>query len=238
MCFVMLTSLTLSTVSVFFFFDKPTMIGCIFRYVMFYVFYTICISCLAVRSFQIVCVFKMAAKFPKLHRLWVQHNGQWLVISVFSFLQLMILVLWMNLKTPDPSTNTDFYYDSIILGCSAGHLGSLCVSVFFTWFLSVLCFSFSYMGTDLPKNYNEAKSITFSMLLFYISWSFYFTANMISADPHVQLLNAVAQLSSLYGILLSYFIPKCYVIVFEPKKNTQAYFQTAIQNYTQAISRM
>ncbi|XP_062854598.1 taste receptor type 1 member 1-like [Trichomycterus rosablanca] len=238
MCFIMLASLAMSSISVFFFFEQPTMISCIFRNVMFYVFYTISISCLAVRSFQIVCIFKMAAKFPKIYRLWVQHNGQWLVIAMFPFFQLMILVLWVILKTPDSSTNTEFYYDAIILGCSTGHFGFKCVSVFFTWSLSVLCFSFSYMGTDLPKNYNEAKSITFSMLLFYISWSFYFTANMISADPHVQLLNAVAQLFSLYGILMSYFIPKSYVIVFQPKKNTQAYFQTSIQTYTQTMSRM
>ncbi|XP_034162311.2 taste receptor type 1 member 1-like [Pangasianodon hypophthalmus] len=236
MCFVMLASLALSSISIFFFFGQPKEIHCIFRNVMFYIFYTVCLSCMTVRSFQIFCIFKMAAKFPKIHRLWVQHNGQWIVIATLSSLQIFICALWMSLKTPIPAkTNTSF---ETILSCSAGNEQAFFVNLFFTWSLSVLCFSFSYMSTDLPKNYNEAKSITFSMLLFFISWSFYFTVTKFPPGLYIPFFKAGAQLSSSYGILLSYFIPKSYVIIFQPKKNTQAYFQTSIQNYTQTISRM
>lgn len=83
MCLLMLASLTVSNLSMFFFFGKPTHTNCILRNVMFAFFFTVCLSCLTVRAFQIVCVFKMASKFPNLHSLWVKHNGQWLFI-VFS----------------------------------------------------------------------------------------------------------------------------------------------------------
>lgn len=236
MCFVMLASLALSSISVFFFLGQPTNMHCIFRNVVFYFFYTVCLSCMTVRSFQIFCIFKMAAKFPKIHRLWVQKNAQWNVIATFSFFQILICVLWISLNTPIPVKM--YILDTVILSCSPGNQQIFFVSVAFTWTLSVLCFSFSYMSTDLPKNYNEAKSITFSMLLFFISWSFYFTVTKFPPGLYIQFFNAWAELSSLYGILLSYFIPKAYVIIFQPKKNTQAYFQTSIQNYTQTVSRM
>ncbi|KAL7827513.1 hypothetical protein SRHO_G00332310 [Serrasalmus rhombeus] len=237
MCFLMLVSLIMSSIGLFFFFGQPMVIQCVFRNVMFCFFYSVCLSCLAVRSFQIFCVFKMATKFPEAYKCWVKHNGQWLVITIVSVFQFILCVLWVTFRTPAPTRDESSYADQIILGCSRGNLGVLLVVVFLVALLSFLCFFFSYMCADLPKNYNEAKSITFSILFFYISWCLYFTANMISRAVYIQLLYAVAQLSSLYAILLSYFIPKSYIIVFQPKKNTQAYFQTSIQNYTQNISR-
>uniref|UniRef100_A0A8B9KJB1 Taste receptor type 1 member 1-like n=1 Tax=Astyanax mexicanus TaxID=7994 RepID=A0A8B9KJB1_ASTMX len=238
MCFLMLASLIMSSISVFFFFGQPTVIACTFRNVMFCFFYTICLSCLTVRSLQIFWVFKMANRFPEVYKCWVKYNGQWLLIAVVSVVQFIFCVLWVTLITPTPSKDETSYDNQIILICSSGYMNIFYVVVSFILSLSILCFFFSYMCADLPKDYNEAKSITFSMLLFYISWCVYFTAGMIYDGVQIQLINSVAQLSSLYGILLSYFIPKSYVIVFQPKKNTQAYFQTTIQSYTQTISRM
>ncbi|XP_035513501.1 taste receptor type 1 member 2-like [Morone saxatilis] len=42
---------------------------------------------------------------------------------------------------------------------------------------------------------------------------------------------------SLYSFLLWYFLPKCYIIIFQPHKNTQLYFQGLIQTYTKTISQ-
>uniref|UniRef100_A0A9J8D8D1 G-protein coupled receptors family 3 profile domain-containing protein n=1 Tax=Cyprinus carpio carpio TaxID=630221 RepID=A0A9J8D8D1_CYPCA len=53
MCFLMLASLILSSVSVLFFFEKPTSLFCLLRNAIFTFFFTVCISCLTVRSFQI-----------------------------------------------------------------------------------------------------------------------------------------------------------------------------------------
>uniref|UniRef100_A0A665T4U7 G-protein coupled receptors family 3 profile domain-containing protein n=1 Tax=Echeneis naucrates TaxID=173247 RepID=A0A665T4U7_ECHNA len=69
MCFLILSCLTLSSLSVFFYFDKPTECFCILRSLPFILFYSVCLACFVVRSFQIVCIFKMAAKFPMLYKL-------------------------------------------------------------------------------------------------------------------------------------------------------------------------
>ncbi|XP_016329091.1 taste receptor type 1 member 1-like [Sinocyclocheilus anshuiensis] len=98
MCFLMLTSLILSSISVFFFFGKPTFVFCLLRNVIFAYFFTVCISCLTVRSFQIISVFKMATQFPKLHSLWVKHNGQRLFIAFVSFIHFISCVIWMTLN--------------------------------------------------------------------------------------------------------------------------------------------
>uniref|UniRef100_A0AAX7TG40 G-protein coupled receptors family 3 profile domain-containing protein n=1 Tax=Astatotilapia calliptera TaxID=8154 RepID=A0AAX7TG40_ASTCA len=60
MCFLILGCLSLSNLSVFFHFGKPTVPLCTLRYLPFLLFYTICLACFVVRSFQIVCIFKIA----------------------------------------------------------------------------------------------------------------------------------------------------------------------------------
>ncbi|XP_056102458.1 taste receptor type 1 member 1-like, partial [Rhinichthys klamathensis goyatoka] len=237
MCFLMLASLILSSISAFFFFGKPTFAHCLLRNAIFAFFFTVCISCLTVRSFQIICVFKMAARFPKVHSFWVKYNGQWLFIAFASVIHLISCVIWMTVSSVKPIADSWTYKDQIMLICERGNTITLTIVVFIGWFLGLLCLLFSYMGRDLPKNYNEAKSITFSLILYYLTWIVYFTAYIYFKSKYIILLNAIAQISSINGILFSYFIPKSYIIIFQPQKNTPAYFQTSIQNYTQTMSK-
>ncbi|XP_042563467.1 taste receptor type 1 member 2-like [Clupea harengus] len=238
MCFLMLGCLAASAISVFFYVGEPSALSCAFQNWTFVLFYTVCLSCLSVRSFQIICVFKMAAYLPKAHALWVKYSGQWLVVAGVSLLQLLLCGIWMATDRAIPERNTTSFKDRVLLICSIRYLIAPMFCAFFMFILSGLCFCFSYMGTDLPKNYNEARAITFSMLLFCLSWAIYITASMVSHSKYVLVIQAVVELSCLYGIMFSYFIPKSFIIVFQPLKNTQEYFQAAIQSYTQTISRM
>ncbi|XP_053092063.1 taste receptor type 1 member 1-like [Pangasianodon hypophthalmus] len=238
MCFLMLFCLVLANIGVFFYFGVPDPVNCSLRNVFFIFFYTICLSCMGVRSFQIVCVFKMAAQFPDVYHWWMKNNGQWLCIIVYSFIQLVACGIWLLTGRPKPYNDSMSFKDQTILTCDMGSMVTSTLAWSCLWFLSIVCFCFSYMGKDLPKSYNEAKSITFSLLVFYLGWIAYFTAYIVFRGAYIQLLNAVAQLSSSYGIIFSFYMPRAYIIIFQPQKNTQAYFQSSIQTYTQTISRM
>ncbi|XP_017322619.1 taste receptor type 1 member 1 [Ictalurus punctatus] len=238
MCLLMLFCLILANIGVFFYFGVPDPVNCVLRNVFFIFFYTICLSCMGVRSFQIVCVFKMAAQFPDVYHWWMKNNGQWLCINVYSFIQLVACGIWLLTGRPKPYNDSTSFKDQTILACDMGSMVTSTLAWSCLWFLSIVCFCFSYMGKDLPKSYNEAKNITFSLLIFYLGWIAYFTAYIVFRGAYIQLLNAVAQLSSSYGIVISFYMPRAYIIIFQPKKNTQAYFQSSIQTYTQTLSRM
>ncbi|XP_017273120.1 taste receptor type 1 member 2-like [Kryptolebias marmoratus] len=235
MCILILACLSLSDISVFFYFGEPTVASCILRYFPFLLFYTVCLACFVVRSFQIVCVFKMAIKFPMLHSWWMKYHGQWLLITGSFITQAVLLIAGHIYGTPNPHRNTLVYQDRIILGCDI-NIAATSVFVVLPFILCMLCFIFSYMGKDLPKNYNEAKAITFCLLLLIFTWMFFATAYLLYQGKHIHTFNALAILSSLFSFLLWYFLPKCYIIVFQPHKNTQQYFQGLIQNYTKTFS--
>ncbi|CAL8368750.1 unnamed protein product [Lota lota] len=236
MCFIILGCLGLCTISIYFYFGKPSTASCILRYLPFMLFYTACLACFWVRSFQIVCAFKMAAKFPKFYSLYLKYNGQWWLIALPVLMQAVLLTSGYVSSPPHPVNQTKLYPHKIILACGVGNLSLFSMSVLLLSSLVVLCFALSYMGKDLPKNYNEAKAITFCLLLLILTWVIFFTGNTIYQGEYIQSLNALAVLSSLYAILFCYFLPKCYIILFQPQKNTPQYFQGLIQNYTKQIS--
>ncbi|XP_042348439.1 LOW QUALITY PROTEIN: taste receptor type 1 member 1-like [Plectropomus leopardus] len=236
MCFLILGCLSLCSLSVFFHFGKPTTSSCIFMFLPFLLFYTVCLACFVVRSFQIVCIFKIAAKFPKIHSWWMKYHGQWLIISVAFVTQALLLIIVYTYATPKPYNETFWYPDKIILGCDISVKASS-GPVVLLLSLCFLCFIFSYMGKDLPKNYNEAKAITFCLLLLILTWIIFATEYVLYRGKYIQTLSALAVLSSLFSFLLWYFLPKCYIIIFQPHRNTQEYFQGLIQSYTKTISQ-
>ncbi|XP_074498613.1 taste receptor type 1 member 2-like [Sebastes fasciatus] len=236
MCFLILGCLSLCSLSVFFHFDKPTISFCILRFLPFLLFYTVCLACFVVRSFQIVYIFKMAAMFPKIHSLWIKYHGQWLVITGAFVIQALLLLIGYTYAPLKPHNETFWYPDKIILRCDI-NLKASSAPVVFLLSLCSLCFIFSYMGKDLPKNYNEAKAITFCLLLLILTWISFATVFLLYHGKYIQTLNALAVLFSLYSFLLFYFLPKCYIIIFQSYKNTQEYFQGLIMNYTKTISQ-
>ncbi|XP_074536724.1 taste receptor type 1 member 1-like [Halichoeres trimaculatus] len=236
MCFLILGCLSLCSLSVFFYFGKPTAFFCTMRSLPFILFYTVCLACFVVRSFQIVSIFKMAAKFPKLYSWWMKYQGQWLIITVAFVTQAFSLLIGYSSSPPKPYNETNWQPEEIVLSCET-KIEAYSFSAIFLAFLGFLCFIFSYMGKDLPKNYNEAKAITFCLLLLILTWIIFATIQVLYRGKYIQILNALAVLSSLYSFLLWYFLPKCYIIIFQPHKNTQQYFQGLIQNYTKTISQ-
>ncbi|XP_023126642.3 taste receptor type 1 member 2-like [Amphiprion ocellaris] len=236
MCFLILGCLSLCSISVFFYFGQPSVSSCVLRFLPFFLFYTVCLACFVVRSFQIVCIFKIAAKIPKLHSWWIKYHIQWLVITAAFVTQALVFVIGYSSGPPKPYNETVWYPREIILSCDNSLLKNYGPLIVLSSLCS-LCFIFSYMGKDLPKNYNEAKSITFCLLLLILTWIIFATVYVLYRGKYIHTINALAVLSSLYFFLLWYFLPKCYIIIFQPHKNTQQYFQGLIQSYTKTISQ-
>lgn len=236
MCFLILGCLCLCSVSVFFYFGKPQEPFCILRLLPFVLFYTVCLACFVVRSFQIVSIFKIAAKYPSIQRWWMKYHGQWSVIAVAFVLQVLLSLISYTSVPPKLYNETVWYPDQIVLACDI-NIAAISASLAVCATLCFLCFLFSYMAKELPKNYNEAKSITFCLLLLALTWIIFATIFIMYRGKHLQTLNALAVLSSLYSFLLWYFLPKCYIILFQPQKNTPQYFQGLIQSYTKTISQ-
>ncbi|ELW68562.1 taste receptor type 1 member 2 [Tupaia chinensis] len=234
MCFLMLASLLVAYSMVPVYVGPPTVSTCLCRQALFTLCFTICISCITVRSFQIVCIFKMASRLPRAYGYWLRYHGPYVFVAFFVALKVVILVATNVLATtaspiarvdPDDPKN-------LILSCNPNYVKALLLNTSLDLCLSVAGFSFAYVGKELPTNYNEAKFITLSMTVYFTSsvslctfMSFYDGVLVTIMDLSVTVVNLLA-------LSMGYFGSKCYLILFYPERNTPAYFNSTIQGYT------
>lgn len=231
-CLLMLAALTLSALSSLCHFGRPWALGCLLKQPLFICSFTVFLACITMRSLQVVCIFKFASKLPPVYDRWAKSHGPEATIFLVSVTVLFISVLRVAVSPPRPSVDLLFYHDRMVLECSQTLSAGSGLELAYVALLSVLCFTFSYMGKDLPANYNEAKSVTFSLMVYMISWMSFFTVYLISRDVFTMAAYVFAILFSVTAFIGGYFLPKVYIIVLKPQMNTTAHFQNCIQMYT------
>uniref|UniRef100_A0A8C5L5U6 Taste receptor type 1 member 2 n=1 Tax=Jaculus jaculus TaxID=51337 RepID=A0A8C5L5U6_JACJA len=233
MCFLMLTPLLLAFGMVPVYVGPPTIFTCLCRQTFFTLCYSVCLSCVTVRSFQIVCVFKMASRLPRAYGFWVRYHGPYIFVAFTTAIKAALVVGNMLSTTINPIGRTDPDDPNImILSCHPNYRNGLLFNTSMDLLLSVVGFSFAYMGKELPTNYNEAKFITLSMTFSFTSSISLCTFMSVHDGVLVTIMDLLVTVLNFLAISLGYFGPKCYMILFYPERNTQAYFNSMIQGYT------
>uniref|UniRef100_A0A8C0SAS6 Taste 1 receptor member 1 n=2 Tax=Canis lupus familiaris TaxID=9615 RepID=A0A8C0SAS6_CANLF len=232
LCFFMLGSLAGGSCGLYGFFGEPTLATCLLRQGLFALGFAIFLSCLTIRSFQLVFIFKFSAKVPTFYQAWVQNHGPRLFVVISSMAQLLICVTWLAVWTPLPTREYQRFPQLVVLDCTEANSPGFMVAFAYNGLLSVSAFACSYLGKDLPENYNEAKCVTFSLLLNFVSWIGFFTTASVYQGKYLPAVNVLAALSSLSSGFSGYFLPKCYVILCRPDLNSTEHFQASIQDYT------
>ncbi|XP_075394508.1 taste receptor type 1 member 2 [Tenrec ecaudatus] len=233
MCFLMLTPLLVAFLAVPVYVGPPTLLTCLCRQALFTLCFTVVISCITVRSFQIVCIFKMARRLPRAYGYWVRYHGPYVFVAVTTALKVVMVAGNLVATSVIPTIRTDPDDPKItILTCSPNHSKGLLFNTSLDLVLSVVGFGFAYVGKELPTNYNEAKFITLSMTFYFISSISLCTFMSVYQGVLVPFMDLSVTVLNLLGISLGYFGPKCYLILFYPERNTPAYFSSMIQGYT------
>ncbi|XP_021017025.1 taste receptor type 1 member 2 isoform X1 [Mus caroli] len=233
MCFLMLVPLLLAFGMVPVYVGPPTVFSCFCRQAFFTVCFSVCLSCITVRSFQIVCVFKMARRLPNAYGFWMRYHGPYVFVAFITAVKVALVAGNMLATTINPIGRTDPEDPNIIiLSCHPNYRNGLLFNTSMDLLLSVLGFSFAYVGKELPTNYNEAKFITLSMTFSFTSSISLCTFMSVHDGVLVTIMDLLVTVLNFLAIGLGYFGPKCYMILFYPERNTSAYFNSMIQGYT------
>uniref|UniRef100_A0A8C4S161 Taste receptor type 1 member 2-like n=1 Tax=Erpetoichthys calabaricus TaxID=27687 RepID=A0A8C4S161_ERPCA len=229
MSLVMLVCLTVAYVNISLYIGKPFNLVCLIRHPIYAITSSICLSCMAVKSFQLVCIFKLARRLPSAYNYWAHHSGPVLTIVGFTVVDIIIQVTHCILTHPKATVDTSSFPDLILLNCS--HSLQL-LDIFYKTLLSLLAFLLAYLSKDLPPSYSEVRCIAFSALIFLVGWGFYLTVHVLELGRLSSVLKVLSILLSLLGITAGYFLPRCYIILIQPERNTATFFQNMIHEYT------
>ncbi|NXK29141.1 TS1R1 protein, partial [Arenaria interpres] len=232
MCFLMLGSLACACSSLFCHFGEPTRHTCLLQLPLLAISFTVFLSCVATRSFQIICIFKLNTRWPALYEAWQRRKGPVLFIATSTAAQAVLCLAAEAASPSVPRRDYGAWAERVVLECGPSMAVSRTAASAYTVLLSAGCFALSYAGKDLPASYNEAKSLTCSLLLqLACSAAILCTQGVLRgrAAAAARVLSALCPLGALLG---GYFLPKAFVILLRPHLNTPEHFQMAIQRYT------
>uniref|UniRef100_G1PF93 G-protein coupled receptor family C group 6 member A n=1 Tax=Myotis lucifugus TaxID=59463 RepID=G1PF93_MYOLU len=219
-CYVILLCHVLTFASTGFFVGEPQDFTCKTRQMLFGVSFALCISCILTKSLKILLAFSFD---PKLQNFLKCLYKPIPIIFTCTGIQVAICTLWLIFAAPTVEGNVSLPR-VIILECEEGSILAFGTMLGYIAILAFICFLFAFKGRKLPENYNEAKFITFGMLIYFIAWITFIPVYATTSGKYLPAVEIIVILISNYGILCCTFFPKCYVILCKQETNTKSAF--------------
>ncbi|CAH2311813.1 vomeronasal type-2 receptor 26-like, partial [Pelobates cultripes] len=210
--YVILSSLMFSFLCPMLFIGIPVKITCLLQNAVFNIIFAITLSSVLAKTITVLIAFSVVKPGSKF-RIFLGSRVSIFIVLFCSFSEVGICFWWLTSWPSFPDKDSQSAVGKLILHCNVGSLLLFYVALGYNWFLALCSFIVAFLAKQLPDLFNEARYITFSMIVFCSVWVSFIPAYMSTNGKYMLAVEIFAILASSAGVLGCIFFPKCYIIL-------------------------
>ncbi|XP_051005272.1 vomeronasal type-2 receptor 116-like [Acomys russatus] len=217
--YVLLISLIFCFLCSLLFIGRPHVATCIMQQTTFAIVFTVAASTVLAKTITVVLAFKFTN--PNRNMRWLLLSGAPnFIIPICTMIQLIFCGIWLGTSPPFVNADVHFEKQYILIICNKGSIIAFYCVLGYLGSIAIGSFTVAFLARSLPDKFNEAKFLSFSMLVFCSVWVTFLPVYHSTKGKAAVAVEVFCILASSAGLLLCIFAPKCFIILLRPEKTS------------------